>query len=97
MTIKTLRLALCGLGNVGRNFLTIMQSQELLLRERHKLELRLVAGVWIADFQLGLGREGRQQKRFRPRLGKMPAHPHELRHVHRENRVTRGDPLGRYG
>ncbi|HMO58337.1 MAG TPA: homoserine dehydrogenase [Roseiflexaceae bacterium] len=43
--MKTIRLLLCGLGNVGRSFLTIMQSQAVLLRERYDLELRLVGAV----------------------------------------------------
>ena len=33
--MKTLRLLLCGMGNVHRNFLRIVESQRDLLRERH--------------------------------------------------------------
>lgn len=43
--MKTQRLILCGLGNVGRSFLHIMQTQADLLRERYDLELKLVAAA----------------------------------------------------
>ncbi len=43
--MRTYRLILSGLGNVGRSFLTIMQSQELLLAEQYGVALRVVAAV----------------------------------------------------
>lgn len=43
--MTTLRLILAGLGNVGLNFLRLMDSQRALLRERHDLDLRLVAAA----------------------------------------------------
>jgi homoserine dehydrogenase len=43
--MKTVRLLLCGLGNVGRSFLAIMQSQEALLHERYGLRLQIVGAV----------------------------------------------------
>ena len=43
--MKTQRLILCGLGNVGRSFLKIMHTQADLLRERYGLELKVVAAV----------------------------------------------------
>ena len=42
--MKMLRLLLCGMGNVHRNFLRIVESQRDLLRERHGLAL-IVVGV----------------------------------------------------
>jgi homoserine dehydrogenase len=45
VTIRTVRLIACGLGNVGRNFITLMQSQADVLRERYALELALVAAA----------------------------------------------------
>ncbi|MDZ4717308.1 MAG: homoserine dehydrogenase [Roseiflexaceae bacterium] len=45
MAVQTLRLVFCGMGNVGRSFLTIMQSQAALLRERHGIVLKLVGAV----------------------------------------------------
>jgi homoserine dehydrogenase len=42
---RTVRLILCGLGNVGRNMLELMRSQEQLLRERYGLRLILVAAA----------------------------------------------------
>ena len=45
VNIRTLRLVLCGIGNVGRNFLVLMQSQSGLLRDKYGLELRLVAAA----------------------------------------------------
>jgi homoserine dehydrogenase len=41
VSTRTLRLIVCGLGNVGLNFLRLMQSQAELLRERYALELVL--------------------------------------------------------
>jgi homoserine dehydrogenase len=41
---KPLRLLLCGMGNVHRNFLRILHTQSELLRERHGLSL-IVTGV----------------------------------------------------
>ena len=45
MAIKTVRLVVSGLGNVGRNFLMLMDSQAALLRERHGVALTLVGAV----------------------------------------------------
>ncbi|NOK60700.1 MAG: homoserine dehydrogenase [Chloroflexi bacterium AL-W] len=46
MTIRSNRLALCGLGNVGRSFLGILRSQEALLRERYRVAFTVVG---VAD------------------------------------------------
>lgn len=43
--MRTYRLFLSGLGNVGRRFLTIMQSQASLLARRYGVALRLVAAA----------------------------------------------------
>jgi homoserine dehydrogenase len=43
---KTVRVALCGLGNVGRNLARILHTQHRLLRERHGLSIMLVG---VAD------------------------------------------------
>lgn len=43
--MRTYRLFLSGLGNVGRSFLTIMQSQASLLARRYGVALRLVAAA----------------------------------------------------
>jgi homoserine dehydrogenase len=43
--MKTIRLALAGLGNVGRNFLRLMDSQRDLLRDVYGLELVLVGAA----------------------------------------------------
>ena len=45
MTIRSNRLALCGLGNVGRSFLGILRSQEALLRERHGVAFTIVGAA----------------------------------------------------
>lgn len=45
MTHKTVRLVVSGLGNVGRNFLMLVDSQATLLRERYGLSLRVVGVV----------------------------------------------------
>ncbi len=45
MATKTLRLVMCGLGNVGRNVLLLMNSQAELLRERHGVALTLVGAI----------------------------------------------------
>jgi homoserine dehydrogenase len=45
MTISTHRLLLSGLGNVGRSFLEILQSQETLLRERYGVAFRVVGAA----------------------------------------------------
>jgi homoserine dehydrogenase len=42
---QSVRLVLTGLGNVGRSFLRIMQSQRELLRDRYGLELILVGSA----------------------------------------------------
>lgn len=42
---KTLRLAICGLGNVGRNLARILSTQAALLRERHGLRLIVVGAA----------------------------------------------------
>jgi homoserine dehydrogenase len=44
-TEKTLRLAICGLGNVGRNLARILRTQQSLLRERHGLRLVVVGAA----------------------------------------------------
>jgi homoserine dehydrogenase len=53
VAIQRLRLILCGLGNVGRNLLVLLQSQERLLRDRYGLELVVVgatdSGGTLAD------------------------------------------------
>jgi homoserine dehydrogenase len=43
--MNTYRLILAGLGNVGRSFLSILQSQEALLHERHGLRLVVVGAA----------------------------------------------------
>lgn len=43
--MRTYRIFLSGLGNVGRSFLTIMQSQASLLARRYGITLRLVAAA----------------------------------------------------
>ncbi len=43
--MRTYRIVLSGLGNVGRSFLTIMQSQAMLLARRYRVALRLVAAA----------------------------------------------------
>ncbi len=43
--MRTYRIVLSGLGNVGRSFLTIMQSQATLLARRYRVALRLVAAA----------------------------------------------------
>ena len=43
--MRTYRIVLSGLGNVGRSFLTIMQSQASLLATRYGVALRLVAAA----------------------------------------------------
>lgn len=40
--MQTIRLALVGLGNVGRHFAELLRDREGLLRARHGLELRMV-------------------------------------------------------
>ncbi len=42
---KVVRVALVGLGNVGRSFLALMVEKAALLRERYGLELRLTAAA----------------------------------------------------
>jgi homoserine dehydrogenase len=44
-TMRTYRLVLAGLGNVGRNFLKLLHWQAPLLRERHGAELVLVGAA----------------------------------------------------
>ncbi len=41
--MKTIRLSIAGLGNVGRRLLELMQIKRALLRERFDLELKIVA------------------------------------------------------
>lgn len=43
--MRTYRLLLSGLGNVGRGFLSIMESQAALLADRYGIALRLIAAV----------------------------------------------------
>lgn len=45
MTVSTYRLVLSGLGNVGRSFLGILQSQETLLRERYGAAFMVVGAA----------------------------------------------------
>src|SRR5215216_167592 len=45
VTTRTYRLILAGLGNVGRNFVGLMQSQNKLLRERYGVNLILVGAA----------------------------------------------------
>ena len=45
MTTKTHRLILAGLGNVNRSFLSILQSQAALLRERYGLAFAIVGAA----------------------------------------------------
>ena len=45
MVVSTYRLILSGLGNVGRSFLQILQSQETLLRERYGVAFRVVGAA----------------------------------------------------
>ena len=44
-SLKTIRVVLTGLGNVGRSLLSILESQEAILRERHGLEVIVVGGA----------------------------------------------------
>ncbi len=43
--MQTVRLVLAGLGNVGRNFLRLMDSQRDVLRDVHSLDLMLVGAA----------------------------------------------------
>jgi homoserine dehydrogenase len=45
MRENTFRLAICGLGNVGRNLARILQTQRALLRERYRLNLIVVGAA----------------------------------------------------
>jgi len=45
VTIRTYRLILAGLGNVGRNFVGLLQSQNKLLRERYGVSFILVGAA----------------------------------------------------
>ncbi len=59
MPVSTYRLILSGLGNVGRSFLHILQSQETLLRERYGVAFRVVGaadsgGAVISDAGLDI-------------------------------------------
>ncbi len=40
--MRTYRFVLTGLGNIGRNFLAIVQERETLLRERYGIALQAV-------------------------------------------------------
>ncbi len=53
MPLVTCRLLLAGLGNVGRSFLGILQSQETLLRERYGIAFRVVGAVDSGGAALG--------------------------------------------
>lgn len=44
-TVKRIRVVLAGLGNVGRNLVSILLSQEAILREHHGLEVIVVGGA----------------------------------------------------
>jgi homoserine dehydrogenase len=45
MNVKTYRLTMTGLGNVGRSFLGILRSQETLLRDRYGLRFMVVGAA----------------------------------------------------
>lgn len=43
--MQTIRMLLCGVGNVGRHLITIIAAKDALLRERYGLDLRIVGAV----------------------------------------------------
>jgi len=45
VAIQTYRLIVAGLGNVGRSFLGLLQSQETLLRDRYGLAFAVVGAA----------------------------------------------------
>lgn len=52
---RTYRLILTGMGNVGRSFLRLMETQAEVLRERHGVELRLVGAADSGGAALDVG------------------------------------------